>query len=94
MKVASLAKSAIRVLDKLVSEGPLTPRQIAKRSDLPLRTVAHALLQLRKYHLCMRKANLMDMRMPLYYADMDRLTEFDIDLNQLRFDQRLYFRIL
>ena len=36
----------------------------------------------------------MDMRKPLYYANMDRLTEFDIDPNQLRFEQRLYFRIL
>ncbi|MGD9396422.1 MAG: hypothetical protein PVJ05_08350 [Candidatus Thorarchaeota archaeon] len=94
MKVASLAKSALLVLDKLVNEGPLTPRQIAKKSDLAPRTVAHALLQLRKYRLCKRRANLLDMRKPLYYANMDRLTEFDIDPNRLQFEQRLYFRIL
>lgn len=94
MKVASLAKSTIKVLDKLVSEGPLTPNQIAERSKIAPRTVAHALLQLRRYRLCKRRANLMDMRTPLYYADINRLSEYEIDLNQLRLEQRLYFRII
>ncbi|KXH73025.1 MAG: hypothetical protein AM326_10825 [Candidatus Thorarchaeota archaeon SMTZ-45] len=94
LKVGTLARSAVLVLDRLVSEGPLTPNQLAKKSNLAPRTVAHALSQLRKYRLCKRQANLMDMRMPLYYANLDRLTEFEIDPNQLRFEQRLYFRIV
>jgi DNA-binding MarR family transcriptional regulator len=89
-----LAKSVILVLDKLVNEGPLTPRQIAKKSNLAPRTVAHALYQLRKYKLCKRRANFMDMRTPLYYANIERLTEYEIDVNKLRLEQRLYFRII
>lgn len=93
LKIGSLAKSAIRVLDKLVCEGPLTPKQIVNKSNLAPRTVALALSQLRRYRLCKKQANLMDMRRPLYYANLDRLIEFDIDLDRLRFEQRLYFRI-
>lgn len=93
MKVGSLPKSALKVLDRLVIEGPLTPNQIAKKSKLAPRTVAHALRQLRNYQLCKRRANLLDMRAPLYYANIDRLTEVDIDLNRLRVEQRLFFRI-
>ena len=88
-----LTKSSMRVLDKLVREGPLTPNEIATKSKLAPRTVAHALLQLRKYRLCRRRPNLLDMRMPLYYADIDRLSEFEIDINRLRIEQRLYFTI-
>ena len=93
MKVGALAKSAIKVLDRLVREGPLSPNEIATRSKLASRTVAHALLQLRKYELCKRRPNLLDMRKPLYYADIDRLFEFEIDIDRLRVEQRLYFRI-
>ncbi len=94
LKVAFLAKSAVNVLEKLVSEGPLTPNQITEKSNLAPRTVALALRQLRRYRLCKRRANFEDMRIPLYYADIDRITEFEIDLNQLRFEERLYFRVV
>jgi DNA-binding MarR family transcriptional regulator len=94
MKVGILAKSATCVLNKLVSEGPLTPNQLVKKSNLAPRTVASALSQLQRYQLCKKRANLMDMRRPLYYANLDRLTEFEIDPSQLRFDERLFFRLV
>lgn len=94
MKVGILAKSAIRILDKLVFEGPLTPNQLVKKSNLAPRTVAGALSQLQSYRLCKKRANLLDMRKPLYYANLDRLTEFAIDPSQLRFEERLFFRIV
>lgn len=67
-----LPRSAIIVLDRLTSEGPMTPKAISSRVDLAPRTVSFALRKLMGQSLCKKIPNLSDMRQPLYAADMER----------------------
>lgn len=67
-----LPRSAIIVLDRLTSEGPLTPKAISNRVDLAPRTVSFALRKLMGQQLCKKIPNLSDMRQPLYAADLER----------------------
>jgi len=67
-----LPRSAIIVLDRLTSEGPMTPKAISSRVDLAPRTVSFALRKLMGQSLCRKIPNLSDMRQPLYAADMER----------------------
>ena len=70
-----LPRSAIIVLDRLTSEGPMTPKDISNRVDLAPRTVSFALRKLMGQKLCRKIPNLNDMRQPLYAADMERARE-------------------
>ncbi len=70
-----LPRSAIIVLDRLTSEGPMTPKAISSRVDLAPRTVSFALRKLMGQKLCKKIPNLTDMRQPLYAADMERARE-------------------
>ncbi|MFW9851244.1 MAG: MarR family transcriptional regulator [Candidatus Thorarchaeota archaeon] len=70
-----LPRSAIIVLDRLTTEGPLTPKDISNRVDLAPRTVSFALQKLMGKRLCKKIPNLIDMRQPLYAADMERAKE-------------------
>jgi folate-dependent tRNA-U54 methylase TrmFO/GidA len=94
MKIGTLPRSAMILLEKLVKEGPLTPNGLHEKSKLPARTVSYALKQLREYHLCKRQHNLVDMRQPLYYANNQRIEELKIDLNRWRTERRIYFRVI
>ena len=67
-----LPRSAIIVLDRLTSEGPMTPKAISSTVDLAPRTVSFALRKLMGKSLCRKIPNLSDMRQPLYAADMER----------------------
>ena len=64
-----LPYSALLVLDVLSSHGPMPPRDISEKANVPPRTVSFALRQLRKMELCRRIPNLQDMRQPLYVVD-------------------------
>ena len=70
-----LTKSTLLVLDKLATEGPMCPQDIAKSSGLAMRTVTLALKTLQKGRLCRKMPNLMDMRKPLYHADSEKIRE-------------------
>lgn len=70
-----LPRSAIIVLDRLTSEGPMTPKAISSIVDLAPRTVSFALRKLMGQKLCKKIPNLTDMRQPLYAADMERAKE-------------------
>ncbi|OLS31623.1 MAG: hypothetical protein ThorAB25_00830 [Candidatus Thorarchaeota archaeon AB_25] len=70
-----LPRSAIIVLDRLTTEGPMTPKDISSTVDLAPRTVSFALRKLIGQKLCKKIPNLTDMRQPLYAADMDRARE-------------------
>lgn len=94
MKIGTLPRSAMIILEKLVCEGPLTPSGLHEKSNIPLRTISHALKELRKHDLCKRQDNLADMRQPLYYADRQKIEQLKIDLNRWRTERRVYFRIL
>ena len=67
-----LPRSAIIVLDRLTSQGPMTPKAISSTVDLAPRTVSFALRKLMGQSLCKKIPNLSDMRQPLYAADMER----------------------
>ncbi|NWF96247.1 MAG: winged helix-turn-helix transcriptional regulator [Candidatus Thorarchaeota archaeon] len=70
-----LPRSAILVLSRLSSEGPLTPKDLSARVDLAPRTVSFALRKLMGQHLCRKIPNLHDMRQPLYSIDPERFNE-------------------
>ena len=62
----SIPKSARVVLHSLATTGPMSPKEISRRSDLPLRTVSFAIRRLTAWNLLRRIPNLQDMRQPLY----------------------------
>ena len=67
-----LPRSAVIVLDRLTSEGPLTPKDLSNKVDLAPRTVSFALRKLMGQKLCKKIPNLRDMRQPLYLADAEK----------------------
>ncbi len=67
-----LPYSALLVLDVLSSHGPMPPRDISEKANVPPRTVSFALRHLRRLDLCTRVPNLQDMRQPLYVVDSDK----------------------
>jgi DNA-binding MarR family transcriptional regulator len=62
----SIPKSARIVLHSLATTGPMSPKEISRRSEIPLRTVSFALRKLTAQNLLRRIPNLLDMRQPLY----------------------------
>ncbi|UCE09696.1 MAG: MarR family transcriptional regulator [Candidatus Thorarchaeota archaeon] len=68
-----IPESALIVLDTLVSHGPMAPKDISKKANLPLRTVSFALRRLTRWELCRKIPNLRDMRRPLYHADQEKM---------------------
>jgi DNA-binding MarR family transcriptional regulator len=77
-------RSALIVLDHLTEHGPMTPRDLSKKSQVPLRTVTFALKKLVMHRLLRKVPNLMDMRKPLYRADVERIREVEAEIEQLR----------
>ncbi|MHA1637976.1 MAG: MarR family transcriptional regulator [Candidatus Thorarchaeota archaeon] len=67
-----LPRSAVIVLDRLTSEGPLTPKDLTSKVNLAPRTVSFALRKLMRQKLCKKIPNLRDMRQPLYLADAEK----------------------
>ena len=87
-----IPRSAVLILDKLSTEGPMSPKQIATQSDIPARTVSFALRSLVKERLCKRVPNLMDMRQPLYHVNDERVKTCSAHLNRLRIELGLQLR--
>lgn len=71
----NLTKSTLVVLDKLTTEGPMYPAEIAQKSGLAMRTVTLALKTLQSGHLCRKVPNLLDMRKPMYHIDQEKVVE-------------------
>ncbi len=69
----SIPKSARVVLHSLATIGPMSPKEISRKSELPLRTVSFAIRRLTKWHLLKRIPNLQDMRQPLYNIESDEI---------------------
>ncbi|MFW9919427.1 MAG: MarR family transcriptional regulator [Candidatus Thorarchaeota archaeon] len=66
-----LPSSAISVLQSLISCGPLSPKDISRRGNIPIRTVNFAIRKLKGRGLIRRIPNLQDMRSPLYTTDLE-----------------------
>ncbi|MDF1538684.1 MAG: MarR family transcriptional regulator [Candidatus Thorarchaeota archaeon] len=65
----SIPKSARIVLHSLATTGPMSPKEISNKSELPLRTVSFALRRLTSQRILRRIPNLQDMRQPLYLLE-------------------------
>jgi len=79
-----LPKSALLVLDHLTEHGPMAPRDLSRESKMPLRTVTFALKKLVRHRLLRKVPNLMDMRKPLYHANVERIREVEAEIERLR----------
>ena len=86
-----LPKSALVVLDHIAAEGPLAPREISRKFNVPLRTVSFALKKLMKLNLLLKTPNFMDMRKPQYRTNHARVHELHelIDLLRIQMDIQL-----
>ncbi|MCK4567869.1 MAG: hypothetical protein KAU48_11240 [Candidatus Thorarchaeota archaeon] len=71
----NLTKSTLIVLNKLATEGPMCPAEIAKKSGLAMRTVTLALKTLQSGLFCRKVPNLHDMRKPMYHANQVKVNE-------------------
>ena len=92
--MVSLPMSALVVLYQLVTQGPLTPKQIRGRVKLSPRTVTNALKNLTDTSLCKRVANLHDMRQPLYHVDPAKMREMNIDFDFIRLMSTVHMKAL
>jgi hypothetical protein len=86
-----LPKSALVVLDHISAEGPIAPREISSKFDVPLRTVTFALNKLMRLDLLKRIPNLLDMRKPQYVPNNQRIDELHdvIELLRMQMDVNL-----
>lgn len=91
---SELPKSALVVLDHIAAEGPIAPREISRRFDVPLRTVTFALKKLMKLNLLKRVPNLMDMRKPQYHANDQRVQELHDIIELLRVQMGVQLRAI
>ncbi|TFH08546.1 MAG: hypothetical protein E4H14_06250 [Candidatus Thorarchaeota archaeon] len=89
-----LPKSALIVLDHIAAEGPIAPREISRKFDVPLRTVTFALKKLMKLDLLRRIPNLSDMRKPQYHTNHYRVNELHDVIELLRIQMGVQFRAI
>ena len=61
---------------------------------MPLRTVTFALKKLVSQRLLHRVPNLMDMRKPLYHANIERIREVEVEIERLRMMVGLQMRAI
>ncbi len=90
--MVSLPISALVVLHELTKKGPMSPKQICKEVTLSPRSVSAALRRLKHEQLCRRVPNLNDMRQPLYYANVERMKELQINFEQHRALMQIYLK--
>ena len=89
-----LPRSALIVLDHLTEHGPMAPRDLSQKAKIPLRTVTFALQKLVNQRLLRKVPNLLDMRKPLYHANMDRIREVENEIEKLRIVTGLHMRAI
>ena len=89
-----LPRSALVVLNHLTEHGPMAPRDLSRKSKLPLRTVTFALKKLVRHRLLSKVPNLLDMRKPLYHANIDRIREVEAEIERLRIMSGLHMRAI
>jgi DNA-binding MarR family transcriptional regulator len=89
-----LPRSALIVLDHIEEHGPMAPRDLSRKSQIPLRTVTFALQKLVKQRLLCKVPNFMDMRKPLYHPNVDRIKEVEADIDRLRIEADINIRVI
>ena len=73
--ITRLPVRAIKILESLHKIGPMSPRDISTKTQLPLRTVSFGLRRLMGHGFLKKTANLLDMRFPLYSLNRDELRQ-------------------
>ena len=68
-----LPNSAWVVLSSLTAEGPMTPKDIIQKVEMPSRTITYALQTLVKEKIVKKTPNLLDMRQPIYHVDFENV---------------------
>jgi len=91
---SQLPKSALVVLDHITAEGPLAPREISRKFNVPLRTVTFALRKLMKLNLLRKTPNLLDMRKPQYFTNNERVRELHEVIELLRIQMGVQLRAI
>ncbi|MCK5390616.1 MAG: winged helix-turn-helix transcriptional regulator, partial [Candidatus Thorarchaeota archaeon] len=94
LSLNEILRSALLVLDHLSENGPMAPRDIARGSKIPLRTVTFALSKLIKQNLLHKVPHLMDMRKQLYHLDTVRISAIENDIDHLRTIARTHMRAI
>ena len=89
-----IPRSALIVLDHIEEYGPMAPRDLSRKSKIPLRTVTFALKKLLHQRLLHKVPNFMDMRKPLYHPNSERIREMEADLERLRILTGLHMRAI
>jgi DNA-binding MarR family transcriptional regulator len=77
-----LPNSALIVLGRLTTEGPMTPKTLIEKVDLAPRTVSFALRTLVRELVIKKIPNFEDMRQPIYYVNMDKVRELRLLFNK------------
>jgi len=94
LSLNDVPKSALLVLDHLSDNGPMAPREIARGSKIPLRTVTYALHKLVQQKLLRKVPNLMDMRKQLYHLDQERIRVVEKEISHLRAIAGIHMRAI
>ncbi|MFW9910697.1 MAG: MarR family transcriptional regulator [Candidatus Thorarchaeota archaeon] len=87
-----LPRSAIIILDHLKVDGPMSPKQLSTKANLPPRTVSFALRKLVKAELCRKVPNLVDMRQPTYHLNDERIKDYRALLRKLQAELGIHLR--
>jgi DNA-binding MarR family transcriptional regulator len=91
---SEIPRSALIILDHIEEHGPMAPRELSRKSKVPLRTVTFALKKLVLQQLLHKTPNFMDMRKTLYHANSERIRELEADLERLRILTGLHLRAI
>jgi len=75
IKLCNLTKRAIEVFDFIKENGPVTPKQIARFTNMPSRTVFFAISNLIDEDLVTKAPDLKDMRNVSYSVNPTRVAE-------------------
>ncbi|MFW9793240.1 MAG: hypothetical protein ACFFEE_02970 [Candidatus Thorarchaeota archaeon] len=89
-----LPRSALIILDHIVEHGPMAPRDLSRKSKIPLRTVTFALGKLVNQSLLHKVPNFMDMRKPLYHMNVERFKEVQAEIEHLRIQIGISMRVI
>ncbi|MGY5865580.1 MAG: helix-turn-helix domain-containing protein [Candidatus Thorarchaeota archaeon] len=89
-----LPRSALIILDHIEEHGPMAPRDLSRKSKIPLRTVTFALKKLVHQRLLHKVPNFMDMRKPLYHPNVKRINELQSEIERLRIIQGIRLRVI
>jgi len=77
-----LPNSAMIVLNRLSTEGPMTPKALLEKVDLAPRTISFALRTLVREQIITKTPNFADMRQPIYHVNMEKVRELQMMFNK------------